>query len=248
LESVGGSSMSEPVPYNSIILEMESGPFSRATPISDPAPFREMSAMSTGLPSFRRAVGSVRVVAVTASLQGLTSLHRLIHALPADFPVPVLVSHEITRSNDRGLAEWLNETAHVHVREARMDDGIYGGTVYLAPVHRYFGVSADETAILADEPPPGMFASASSSFLFSSIARVYGTAALAVVLSGSRGPDLLGLRSLHMAGSRILVDQDALDQRSSLRPEGLASFAHTVVSPTVLPSEVYDSVFHQALG
>ena len=152
-----------------------------------------------------------RVVALAASTGGPAALHRLLAALPADFPVPLLAVQHITHGFLGGLVDWLNKASGPRVKVAEDGEPLAPSTVYVAPDDRHLGVTPHEAVALARTPPVGGFRPSGTS-LFEAVARVYGAAAVAVVLTGMGDDGVEGLRALRRAGGRVL----AQDEKSSV--------------------------------
>jgi two-component system chemotaxis response regulator CheB len=165
-------------------------------------------------PAPRRAVRPTRrtahdrVVAIAASTGGPEALYRLLSALPGDYSVPLLVVQHITRGFTLGLAEWLNAACDLHVKMAEQGEKLATRTVYIAPDDRHLGVMAPGAVVLAASAPVGGFRPAAT-YLFESVARAFGAAASAVILTGMGEDGIEGLRALRRAGGRILAQDEA---------------------------------------
>jgi len=153
----------------------------------------------------------MRVVAVAASTGGPAALAAVLTRLPADFPAPILVVQHITPGFVAGLAEWLNKAGPLRVKLAEAGEALKGRTVYFAPDDRHLGVSAAGRVVLADEPPVGGFRP-SGTPLFEAVAKAFGPAAVAVILTGMGDDGVAGLRAVRQAGGHIL----AQDEKSSV--------------------------------
>ena len=151
------------------------------------------------------------VVAIATSTGGPAALHQLFSQLPGDFPVPILVVQHITRGFTPGLGIWLNTSCSLQVGIAQQGESLRPHTVYLAPDDRHLGVSNRNTIALSDDPPLGGFRP-SGSFLFESVARVFGSSAIALILTGMGEDGVNGLRAVRRAGGRII----AQDEKSSV--------------------------------
>jgi two-component system, chemotaxis family, protein-glutamate methylesterase/glutaminase len=144
------------------------------------------------------------VVAVAASTGGPAALHRLLSELPPNFGVPMLVVQHMSPGFVPGLAKWLAAASDLEVRVATQGDRLQANTVYLAPDDHHLGVTTPAIIELSTAPPIGGFRP-SATFLFESVARAFGRAALAVVLTGMGDDGLTGLRSVRSAGGRIVA-------------------------------------------
>lgn len=147
-----------------------------------------------------------RVVVIAASTGGPAALQAILCGLGATFPVPVLVAQHITPGFTSGLAAWLHGTCPFKVKVAQHGEPITAGTAYLAPDDRHLGV-AHEKVVLSDEPPDRGFRP-SGTALFTSAARAYGAATVAVILSGMGDDGVAGLRAVRIAGGRVIAQDE----------------------------------------
>jgi two-component system, chemotaxis family, protein-glutamate methylesterase/glutaminase len=155
--------------------------------------------------------GPVRLLGIAASTGGPAALQRILSALPVDYPIPILVVQHISSGFSAGLARWLALSCALRVKIAAHGEPILPGTVYLAPDDRHLGLGHDERIRLSGGPPIGGFRPAAT-YLFQSLATVFGARAAAVVLSGMGRDGVEGLRALHAAGGRVI----AQDEQSSV--------------------------------
>jgi len=149
----------------------------------------------------------VKVVAVAASTGGPAALQELLSALPADFPVPILVVQHISPGFVHGLAATLDTACPLTVRVAVDGEPLLPHTVLMAPDGLHLGVtSRSRVALLADAPLSGFRPSAT--VLFESVARTFGAAAAHVILTGMGRDGVAGLAVARALGGRVFA-QDA---------------------------------------
>jgi len=155
----------------------------------------------------RRLVRPIRVVAIAASTGGPAVLHRLLHDLPRDFALPILIVQHMSEGFIGGLARWLSDVAPGPVQIARDGDVLVPGVVLLAPDGSHLRVTADGTVRLDAGPPIGGHRPAATA-LFDSVAEAYGDRALGVVLTGMGRDGVDGLARLRATGA-VTLAQDA---------------------------------------
>lgn len=167
----------------------------RARPVPPPAPRRRADP-----PEGRRLVG------IGASTGGPPVLQTILAGLSKDFPAPILVVQHIARGFLAGMAEWLDHTTGFRVQIASHGTVPLRGHVYLAPDDFHMGVTAGGAILLAREEPWAGQRPAVS-YLFHSLADVYGAAAVGVLLTGM-GRDGAGeLREMRDRGA-VTIAQD----------------------------------------
>lgn len=147
------------------------------------------------------------VVALAASTGGPAALFRMLSELPASFPVPLMVVQHIAIGFSDGLAQWLRTAGPLAVKVAEDGEPLLPGHVYLAPDDRHLGVRGEGRAEVSRAAPVNGFRP-SATWMFRSVARAYGPASLAVILTGMGQDGLEGVRELHSTGGRILAQDE----------------------------------------
>lgn len=156
----------------------------------------------------RPSEGAARVVAIAASTGGPAALRTVLAELPANFAAPILFVQHIALGFADGFARWLNEHTKIEVRVAQAGEPLRGGTAYLAPDNAHLGVSERSTVTLSTTPAISGFRP-SGTFLFESVGRIYGPAALGVILTGMGSDGVEGLRTLRAQGGRVFAQDEA---------------------------------------
>lgn len=164
-------------------------------------PTRSHGARRDGAPN-----GQVRVVGIGASTGGPQVLQEILAALPKDFPVPILVVQHIAHGFLGGLAQWLNETTGLRVHIGGHGMAALPGHAYLAPDDYHMGLRRGEYIVLTKEPEQYHLRPAVS-YLFRSLAAVYGSAAIGVLLTGMGRDGAAELKLMKDSGA-ITIAQD----------------------------------------
>jgi two-component system chemotaxis response regulator CheB len=184
------------------------------SPLSTPLPASQI------LPSMLRAqpISAVpEVLVIGVSTGGPAALDVLLPALPAVFPLPVLVVQHMPEAFTGLFAERLDRRCSLRVRQAAEGDAVQTGTIYIARGNWHMEVLAAACAAL----PPTLHLSQGLAenhcrpavdVLFRSAAGVYGAGVLAVVLTGMGSDGLIGCRMVRGQGGSVL----AQDQASSV--------------------------------
>jgi two-component system chemotaxis response regulator CheB len=148
----------------------------------------------------------IRLIAIGASTGGPQVLAEILGKLPETLGVPILVVQHITPGFTAGLAEWLNQVSRLTVKLAQAGDPVRRGTVYLAPDRSQMGITREGRIHLTEEVVEGGLCP-SASYLFQSVAEIYGRSAIGVLLTGMGRDGAEGLRRLREAGG-LTVAQD----------------------------------------
>jgi two-component system chemotaxis response regulator CheB len=154
-----------------------------------------------------RPSAPVRVIAMAASTGGPAALARVLTDLPAYFPIPILIVQHITEGFIGGLASWLNAVCSLKVSVAKDGDSLVPSTIYLADDGAHMGISSDFRIKLDHAGPIGGFRP-SATYLFESVGKVFGPAALGVILTGMGQDGVEGLRVIKQAGGHVLAQDE----------------------------------------
>ena len=155
--------------------------------------------------------GRVDLIAIASSTGGPNALAELFARFPANLPVPIVLVQHMPALFTPHLAERLERESALRVQEAAEGDVLLPGHAYVAPGGRHLRVALQggrPTAVLDDGPPVNSCRPAAD-VLFDSVCGTFGARTLAVVLTGMGEDGLAGARSLHAAGARVLVQDEA---------------------------------------
>ena len=153
-----------------------------------------------------RAGGTVELVAVGASTGGPQALQAVLGGLSADFPAPVLIVQHIAVGFLQGLADWLGQASGLDVRVAGAGDRLRPGRAYLAPDGFHMGVDGGERIALSRSAPEHSLRPAVS-FLFRSVAEVFGQRGAGVLLTGMGKDGAQELKLMRDRGA-VTIAQD----------------------------------------
>lgn len=155
-----------------------------------------------------RRSAAIRLVAVATSTGGPAALRELLSSLPRGFEPPIVVVQHMAAGFISGLAEWLSTSCDLRVVVPGEGEALRARTVYLAPDNHHLGVVANGRLTLSGAPPVEGFRP-SATYLFESVARAYGAAVAAVVLTGMGRDGVDGLHAVRAAGGRVLAQDEA---------------------------------------
>lgn len=148
------------------------------------------------------------LIVLAASAGGLSAVGIILSALPASFPVPlVLVQHRSNRLPNM-LAHILQQRTALRVIPAVSGETPDPGTVYIAPPDQHLSLTPSHTFLLTGGPAIHHTHS-SADPLFESVAAVYGSRVIAVVLTGGAGDAAEGARAVGLAGGIVLAQNEA---------------------------------------
>jgi two-component system chemotaxis response regulator CheB len=153
-------------------------------------------------------------LAIGVSTGGPAALDILLPALPAGFPLPVLVVQHMPELFTGLLAARLNDRCSLHVQEAVEGTPVRAGSIYIAKGNWHMVVLAASHAgspatLHLNQEPQENHCRPAVDVLFRSVASVYGAGALAVVLTGMGADGMMGSSSIRAQGGSVLAQDEA---------------------------------------
>ena len=152
-------------------------------------------------------ITQVKAVAIGASIGGPFALRTLISGLSPDINVPLLIVQHITRGFIEGMVEWLKSDMKLPLHLASHGIKPEAGHVYFAPDDFHMEVGKSGSIILRKEVTANCICPSVSS-LFRSVADVYGSHAIGVLLTGMGTDGSAELKLMRDKGA-VTIAQDA---------------------------------------
>jgi two-component system chemotaxis response regulator CheB len=160
----------------------------------------------------RPGIGPTRaeLVAIGASTGGPKALATLLEGLPKDFPAPIVIVQHMPPLFTRLLAERLGTRTTLRCAEGIEGAALRPGQIWIAPGDHHMVLEREGTEIrirLTSDPPVHSCRPAVDP-LFQSVADVYGSAALGVVLTGMGHDGYKGCERIRNSGGAVLVQDE----------------------------------------
>jgi two-component system chemotaxis response regulator CheB len=228
----------------------DSGRMPVARPSGPMANVRDSAHMRVGRPSGQlgavRASGQihavttprglkVEVLAIGSSTGGPNVLASIIPQLRGDLPVPVVITQHMPPVFTRLLAERLESTSALRVREASGGEQLEAGHVYIAPGDFHMEVRRDGPAIrlALTQGPMENSCRPAVDVMLRSVVQVYGAGTLALILTGMGQDGLRACEQVRQAGGQIVVQ----DEATSVVWGMPGTVARAGLADTALPTE-----------
>jgi two-component system chemotaxis response regulator CheB len=150
-----------------------------------------------------------QAVVIGVSAGGLKALSAILPALPADYPLPIMIVIHLPPDRDSVVAELFDDRCSLTVREAEDKEDILPGHVYFAPPDYHLLIEPDRRLSLSSEEPV-LFSRPSVDVLFETAADVYGAGLIGIILTGANPDGAAGLKAVMAAGGMALVQRPDL--------------------------------------
>ncbi|TDF39502.1 chemotaxis response regulator protein-glutamate methylesterase [Alteromonadaceae bacterium M269] len=175
----------------------------------------ETKSLATGRLSSRSGK-KYRVLAIGSSTGGPIALQQILTELPAGFSLPIIIVQHMPGSFTKAFAERLNNLCQISVKEAETGDVLKPGHAYVAPGGRqmFLEESGRSVRVSISDAPEGSKVTYKPSvdLTFNTVADIYKSEALGLILTGMGADGREGCRKMHQRGARIW----AQDEKSSV--------------------------------
>ncbi|MGK5679463.1 protein-glutamate methylesterase/protein-glutamine glutaminase [Actinoplanes sp. URMC 104] len=155
--------------------------------------------------------GRIEILAIGSSTGGPDALTKVLQGLPADFPVPIVITQHMPPVFTRMFAERLDRSTPLRVVEATDGMELAPGTAYIAPGDQHLVLHRRGTTTLTQlsGAPPENSCRPAVDVMFRSVAALYGPSAYAAVLTGMGHDGRGGAKVLREAGAEVLAQDEA---------------------------------------
>lgn len=151
-----------------------------------------------------------RVVLIGTSTGGPVALQKVLTALPATFPLPLLLVQHMPASFTPAFAQRLDSQCQIRVREAADGDVLMPGLALLAPGGRQTVLESKQGGVRVRvvDSEPSQHYRPSVDVSFRSAVPVFGARALAIIMTGMGADGREGVRELRARGARVWTQNE----------------------------------------
>ncbi|MEK9149838.1 MAG: chemotaxis protein CheB, partial [Candidatus Desantisbacteria bacterium] len=178
--------------------------------------------------SFSLRIMSFKIIVIGASKGGLSALKTVLSALPAEFPLPVVIAQHREKDSDEGLCQLLQKVSSLTVVEVEDKQPILPGQIYLAPAGYHLLIESDRLPTSSchfalSTAEPVSYSRPSIDVLFESVAEGYGEGVIAVILTGTNKDGAKGLATIKQAGGMAIVQDPNICEAESMPKAAIAA-------------------------
>jgi two-component system chemotaxis response regulator CheB len=168
----------------------------------------------TRIPALARRIDAA---VIGASAGGVDALLTILHGLPAQWRLPLVVVIHLPEGHESRLAEVFRHRLPFTVCEAEDKAPVVDATLYFAPPGYHLSIERERRFSLSCEPPV-LFSRPSIDVLMASAADAYGPALAGLLLTGANDDGAEGLLQIHRAGGLTAV-QDPIEAQIPTMPQ-----------------------------
>lgn len=159
----------------------------------------------------------IEIIVIGVSAGGADALRQILSALPADFPVPVVIVQHLHPEQGGYMFEYFDKLCKLTVQEAIDKTAIEVGNIYFAPPDYHLLIEDDKTFSLSMDEKV-CYARPSIDVMFESAADVYGNQILAIILTGANSDGTNGIKYIKERGG-FTIAQSPEEAYSSTMPQ-----------------------------
>lgn len=151
-----------------------------------------------------------KILAIGSSTGGPQALFQVFGQLKNKVRLPIVITQHMPPTFTTILGEHLARVSGMPAAEAVDGEAVQGGRIYVAPGNWHMTIQQDGTRriIRLNQDPPENFCRPAVDPMFRSLAKVYGSGVLAVILTGMGSDGLKGGQVLVEAGGTIIAQDE----------------------------------------
>ncbi|MHB8581277.1 MAG: chemotaxis-specific protein-glutamate methyltransferase CheB [Ignavibacteriaceae bacterium] len=178
----------------------------------------------------------IKLIAIGASTGGPIVLQKILSELHQNFSIPILIVQHMSEGFIQGFVDWLNHTSSIHVQLGRQGEFPLPGHAYVAPDGLYMGIDKNgRIELVNDKPINGLRPTVS--YLFRSVANVFGQNAIGILLTGMGADGAEELKLMKEKGAVTIVQDKESSVVFGMPGEAVKIGAETyVLSPNKIAS------------
>ena len=150
-----------------------------------------------------------KLLIIGTSTGGPAALQKLLAALPANYPCPILLVQHMPKSFTPVFAARLNQQCHINVKEAENNDILSPGWAYLAPGGCQMTINPRSKQSLKITPGDDRTTfKPSVDITYASAAKEVGKSVLAIILTGMGSDGTKGAQMLKRIGATVWAQDE----------------------------------------
>lgn len=157
-----------------------------------------------------------KVLVIGVSAGGFKALHTILPLFPKDFSLPILIVQHRQADSDTYLADSLNESSLIEVKEAEDKEPTSPGTAYIAPGGYHLLLEKDMSLSLSVDIPVA-YSRPSIDVLFETASIAVKEKIIAVILTGANSDGSNGITNIK-ANNGVTIAQNPEQAANSIMP------------------------------
>ena len=191
-----------------VAVKIERAVTARVRPVRLQPVMVHPAAIESGSKTTRAYQKSDPIILIGTSTGGPKALNEVVPALPGDLPAALVIVQHMPAGFTHSLAERLNATSPLKVKEAEPGDKLRVGQALLAPGGFHMLFDENEQVVLNQNPPMHGVRPAVDATLMSLVQK-FGNKVSAVILTGMGSDGTNGAVLLHSLGGKVIAEDES---------------------------------------
>ncbi|MEI6055661.1 MAG: chemotaxis protein CheB [Lentisphaerota bacterium] len=170
--------------------------------INAPLPF------STSILKTKFAFSETKIIAIGVSTGGPAVIEKILSALPANYPIPIVIVQHILRGFEEFLVNTLQKSSSIKIKVAQDKEYLRRGTVYISPSDKKISITKTQCIALTEYPEEVLILNTASHML-ASVADSYGDKAVGIILTGMGRDGAKEIKLLRDLGAYTIAQDKA---------------------------------------
>lgn len=147
------------------------------------------------------------VLAIACSTGGPQALSKLLQALPAMFPCPILIAQHIADGFAKSMVQWLDSVTELQVQLAEENSLLQAGRVYILPPEQHLVVRKHHRLAVVPRQAHDVY-HPSCNLLLESVADIYREKAVGLIMTGMGSDGCRGIEAIYRNGGKTLAQDE----------------------------------------
>lgn len=183
-------------------------------------------------------------VLVGASTGGPPALHSLLHLLPINFSMPIVIAQHMSGEFIESFVDWLNTVCDLYVKQAQHGEPLLPGIVYVPPMG--FHIALENNTVRLEPAAKDAFIVPEVDYLFKSVSPEDAKNTIAILLTGMGNDGSEGMSYLHRNGALTFAQDESSCVVYSMPKEAVNLKAvDYLLSPSQMSTQLLELSFLQ---
>lgn len=149
------------------------------------------------------------ILSIGASTGGPPALQHILTSFPKDFPVPIVIAQHMPKLFTQSFSQRLNAVTQIKVKEAEEREALRPGVALVVPGDTHMSLRRRGNDVIVEFVGDGKYIFRPSvDLLMQSVALVFGSQSMGVILTGMGNDGLEGIREMKAKGGYIIAQNE----------------------------------------
>lgn len=154
-------------------------------------------------------VSKPKILAIGASTGGPPAIQNILTKFSKNFPVPIIIAQHMPKLFTEFFAQRLNSVCKIEVKEAENGETLRPGIAFVAPGNAHMGIKRISNDVVVELSNDKKYSFRPSvDLLMGSVAHIYGSHSLCIILTGMGNDGLAGIREVKSKNGYVIAQNE----------------------------------------